>query len=83
MSGKKDGKQEDAKRDIETPPFTGKLTLERNEHGVLVPTVEGVVVDGVVGLSYVTSPNQLSLTLYLDPSQVVFATKDAGQSTIH
>ena len=41
MASKKDDKREDAKREIDTPPFTGKITLERNEHGVLVAMVEG------------------------------------------
>jgi hypothetical protein len=83
MASKKDDKREDAKREIDTPPFTGKITLERNEHGVLVAMVEGIVLEGVVGLSYVTSPNQLSLTLYLDPSAVIFATSGGEQKTIH
>jgi hypothetical protein len=42
-----------------------------------------VMIEGIIGLTYQCSAEQVSLQLYLDPRDVVFATDDHQQETLH
>jgi hypothetical protein len=75
--------KKDEKRKVDAPPFFGKLTLERNEHGLLVPMVAGIAIEGVIGVTYHMTQQSISLSLYFDPSDVVFATKHGESPSVH
>jgi len=75
MAKSDDKKPEGEKRKVDTAPFVSKLTLERNEKGELVPMVEGIAIEGVLGIMHQQTTSTLSLTLYLDPAAVNYTTK--------
>ena len=70
---------------VETPRprLSAKITLERNEDGVLVPHVNGVMIEGVSAIRYVANQQEFSLTLGFFPGMVEFTTQDSQKPTVH